>query len=255
MVNKPELPNRARPANSTPARPWYRIQNKAEDGVAQIDIYDEIHWFWGINAADFRRDLLALGEGIKTIEVHVNSPGGDVYEAIAIMNTLRQHEARVVTIVDGLAASSAGFIAVGASDELIMAPNSELMAHLPWSYARGNAADLRKTADDLDRIASNIASIFATRTATPSRTGCRFSPMKPGGLHRKPLTQGWRTGCWRPNPVSRTPRRRRTDSICLSSITRDAVSPRRLRGLPRVHKPLSLPRPRSTEERSPLWQP
>ncbi|MBE5409547.1 head maturation protease, ClpP-related [Mycobacteroides abscessus] len=167
MVNKPELPNRARPANSTPARPWYRIQNKADDGTAQIDIYDEIHWFWGINAADFRRDLLALGDGIKTIEVHVNSPGGDVYEAIAIMNTLRQHEARVVTIVDGLAASSAGFIAVGASDELIMAPNSELMAHLPWSYARGNAADLRKTADDLDRIATNIASIFATRTATP----------------------------------------------------------------------------------------
>ncbi|WP_078321128.1 head maturation protease, ClpP-related [Mycobacteroides chelonae] len=167
MVNRPELPNRARPANSTKVRPWYRIQNKADDGVAQIDIYDEIHWYWGINAADFRRDLLALGDGIKTIEVHVNSPGGDVYEAIAIMNTLRQHEAQVVTIVDGLAASSAGFIAVGASDELIMSPNSELMAHLPWSYARGNAADLRKTADDLDRIASNIASIFATRTGTP----------------------------------------------------------------------------------------
>ncbi|WP_372927809.1 head maturation protease, ClpP-related [Mycobacteroides chelonae] len=167
MVNRPELPNRADPANSTKVRPWYRIQNKADDGVAQIDIYDEIHWYWGINAADFRRDLLALGDGIKTIEVHVNSPGGDVYEAIAIMNTLRQHEAQVVTIVDGLAASSAGFIAVGASDELVMAPNSELMAHLPWSYARGNAADLRKTADDLDRIANNIASIFATRTATP----------------------------------------------------------------------------------------
>lgn len=147
------------------ASPWYRIvRNAVDTTAADIDIYDEIHWLFGVNASDFRDELNGLGDGITTINLHVNSPGGDVYEAIAIMNTLRQHEARVVTTVDGLAASSAGFIAVGASDELIMARNAEMMAHLPWAVTVGNAADMRSTADDLDRIGRNIASIFADRT-------------------------------------------------------------------------------------------
>ncbi len=153
----------SRPTN-TDTRPWYRIQNKADDAaVAEIDIYDEIDWFWGVSAVDFRNELKALGDGITTINLHINSPGGDVYEAIAIMNTLRQHDARVVTTVDGVAASSAGFIAVGASDELVMAKNSEIMAHLPWAFTVGDASDMRKMADDLERIGKNIASIFSDR--------------------------------------------------------------------------------------------
>lgn len=152
-----------RAKNITEPRQWYRIQNKADNTTAQIDIYDEIDPVWGIGAANFRRDLLALSDSIKTIDLHINSPGGDVYDAIAIMNSLRQHDARVVTTVDGVAASSAGFIAVGASDELVMAPNSEIMAHLPWAIVIGDSTDMRKTADDLDRIGSNIASMFAAR--------------------------------------------------------------------------------------------
>lgn len=152
----------ARPRN-TERREWFRISNKTDDtATAQIDIYDEIDWYWGVSAVDFRDQLKVLGD-VSTIDLHINSPGGDVYEAIAIMNTLRQHEARVVTTVDGLAASSAGFIAVGASDELIVAENAEIMAHLPWSIMIGDANDMRKTADDLDRIGRNIASIFAAR--------------------------------------------------------------------------------------------
>lgn len=147
------------------ATPWYRIvQNKADATAVTIDIYDEIHWLFGVNASDFRAELLAIGDDIATIDLHINSPGGDVYEAIAIMNTLRQHDARVVTTVDGLAASSAGFIAVGASDELVMSRNSEIMAHLPWAVTVGNAADMRAAAADLERIGRNIASIFADRT-------------------------------------------------------------------------------------------
>lgn len=145
-------------------RPWFRIANAANDStIAQVDIYDEI-WTFGVGAAGFRNDLKALGDGITTIDLHINSPGGDVYEALAIMNTLRQHKAKVVTTIDGLAASSAGFIAVGASDELRMAENSELMAHLPWAVSVGDATDMRKMADQLDRVGANIASIFATRT-------------------------------------------------------------------------------------------
>lgn len=158
-----ERRRQSRPANAE-TRQWYRIQNKADDATtAQIDIYDEIDWYWGVSAVDFRNALKALGDGISTIDLHINSPGGDVYEAIAIMNTLRQHEARVETTVDGIAASSAGFIAVGASDTLAVAENAEIMAHLPWAIAVGDAADMRKMADDLERIGKNIASIFSGR--------------------------------------------------------------------------------------------
>lgn len=152
-----------RPADTSTSRPWYRIKNLADyPNVAHVDLYDEISYF-GVTAQDFRRDLLALGEGIDTIKLHVNSPGGDVYDGLAIMNTLRQHPASVVTTVDGVAASSAGFIAVGASDTLMMAPNSELMAHLPWAMVVGDSTDMRKMADDLDRVGANIASIFADK--------------------------------------------------------------------------------------------
>lgn len=161
MVDRRKL---MRPVNRQEPQRWFRIQNKSDDpSVAQIDIYDEIDWFWGVSAVDFRNELKQLGGEVTTIDLHINSPGGDVYEAIAIMNTLRQHDAKVITTVDGLAASSAGFIAVGASDELIMAPNSEIMAHLPWALVVGDSGDMRKMADDLDRIGRNIASIFADR--------------------------------------------------------------------------------------------
>jgi ATP-dependent Clp endopeptidase proteolytic subunit ClpP len=118
---------------------------------------------WGVTARDFRNELKALPESVTQIDLHINSPGGDVYEAIAIMNSLRQHDAKVVTTVDGFAASSAGFIAVGASDELIVAENAEIMAHLPWAIMVGDSAEMRKMADDLDRIGKNIASIFVAR--------------------------------------------------------------------------------------------
>lgn len=147
-----------------PSGPWFEFKNLAEgDTTAQIDIYDEIDWFWGVTAVDFRNQLKALPDTVDTIDLHINSPGGDVYEAIAIMNTLRQHDARVVTTVDGYAASSAGFIAVGASDELRVAENAEIMAHLPWAIMIGDASDMRKMAEDLERIGKNIASIFQAR--------------------------------------------------------------------------------------------
>lgn len=145
-------------------RQWFSVQNKADDPkAAAIDIYDDIIPFFGVNAVDFRNELQALGDGIETIDLHIHSRGGNVYEAVAIMNTLRQHSAKVVTTVDSIAASAAGFIAVGASDELIVAENAEIMAHLPWVMAIGDANDLRKTVDRLDQIGKNIASIFSER--------------------------------------------------------------------------------------------
>jgi ATP-dependent protease ClpP protease subunit len=151
-------------ADDEPRGPWFAIKDLAEgDTTAQIDIYDEIDWLWGVTSRDFRNQVKALPKSVTQIDLHINSPGGDVYEALAIMNTLRQHDAKIVTTVDGYAASSAGFIAVGASDELIVAENAEIMAHLPWALMIGDADEMRKMAEDLDRIGRNIASIFQAR--------------------------------------------------------------------------------------------
>src|SRR5438067_2429453 len=85
---------------------WYTITNQVGP-VAEIRIYDEI-WFLGVNADDFARDLDAITA--PEIVVAINSPGGDVFDAIAIYNALRNHDARITTRVDGVAASAASLI-------------------------------------------------------------------------------------------------------------------------------------------------
>jgi ATP-dependent protease ClpP protease subunit len=139
--------------------PWYRIQNNAGTS-AEVLIYDEIDPWWGVSAATFARDVAALDA--ETITVRINSPGGDVYEGLAILNSLRGHRARIVTVVDGLAASAASFIAMG-GDEIIICRNAEMMIHDASVYAGGNAEVMRKHAENLDRISDNIASIYAER--------------------------------------------------------------------------------------------
>lgn len=94
-----------------------------------------------------------LGE-VSQINLHINSPGGSVFEGIAIGNMLRQHKARVVAHVDALAASIASVI-VASCDEVVMPENSMLMIHNPWTFSMGNAKELRKQADDLDKIAES----------------------------------------------------------------------------------------------------
>lgn len=140
-----------------------------EDGTAVVRLYDPVDsWggYWGVSAREFLETLDGLSDA-KTIELHINSPGGEVYEAIAILNALRQHPARVVAIVDGLAASAASFIAAGA-DELVMGRNTELMVHDAWGVGIGPAATMRELADMLDRISDNIASIYAEKAGTPT---------------------------------------------------------------------------------------
>lgn len=167
--NLGESMNRERkraPVNSAAAkRDWYRIRNAAEDddGPAEILIYDEIGYGWwgGVSAQDFAKDLGAITA--DEITVRLNSPGGDVFDGIAILNALRSHKATITVYVDGLAASAASFIAM-AGDEIVMRRNSEMMIHDASSYGAGNAGDLRKRADDLDRVSNNIASIYAERT-------------------------------------------------------------------------------------------
>src|SRR4051794_3721209 len=100
-------------ASANPRRDWYRIHNKKSDTV-RIDLFDVIGydpwWDEGISAAEFVKELNNIKA--STIELHINSPGGDVYEGLAIYNALRDHEARIEVTVDALAASAASFIAM-----------------------------------------------------------------------------------------------------------------------------------------------
>lgn len=135
------------------------------DTTAVIRLYDPIDsWgeWWGVSAKEFATALDDLPDTVTEIRLLLNSPGGEVFEGIAILNLLRNHPARTVAVVEGLAASAASFIAAGC-DELVMARNSELMIHDAWGLCVGNAEDMRRLAEDLDRLSNNIASIYADK--------------------------------------------------------------------------------------------
>nr|WP_278101900.1 head maturation protease, ClpP-related [Microbacterium proteolyticum] len=146
-------------ANARGTRRWNVTETG--DSSAQLHIYGVIGGFWGdVAAADVVPALRALD--VDELHVYINSPGGDVYEGIAIRNALRNHRAHVTVTVDGLAASAASYIAV-AGDEVVMASNAEVMIHDAWTIALGNAEEMRVVADDLDRISDNIAGMYADK--------------------------------------------------------------------------------------------
>lgn len=136
---------------------FWECKQSANQNEADIFIFGEIvSYKWDdtdTTAASFQKDLKELGE-VSQINLHINSPGGSVFEGIAIGNMLRQHKARVVAHVDALAASIASVI-VASCDEVVMPENSMLMIHNPWTFSMGNAKELRKRADDLDKIAES----------------------------------------------------------------------------------------------------
>ena len=143
----------------------------AVDGVATLRVYDPIDSWggeWGVSAKEFAAALDGLPDGVTEIRLHLNSPGGEVWEAIAIMNMLREHPARVVAVVDGLAASAASFIACSA-DEVVMGRNSQLMIHDGRGLCMGTAEDMRGLADLLDKISDNIASVYAAKAGSTVR--------------------------------------------------------------------------------------
>lgn len=154
------LLNRAsdRPKNSAPTV-------VIEDTTATIRLYDPIdEWggWWGMSAAEMADAVDALPAKITDIRLLINSPGGDVFDGTAIMNILAAHPARVTAVVQGLAASAASFIAVGA-DELVMNPGSMLMIHDASTGVYGWADDLRQMADLLDKISDNLAALYARK--------------------------------------------------------------------------------------------
>ena len=152
-----ELLSRRRPVNKSGQ--WYRFENAADE-TAHVYIYDEIG-YWGNSAADFVEDLKSITAA--TIVMHVNSPGGDVFDGMAIMNGFRNHSAYVRAEVDGIAASAASFI-IQAADHIAVMPGGQLMIHDASGVIYGNAEEMRMLADELDRCSDTIAEVYATRS-------------------------------------------------------------------------------------------
>jgi ATP-dependent Clp endopeptidase proteolytic subunit ClpP len=148
-------------AHASGDRSWYRIAQAAM-GAADTDvfIYSEIGFF-GISADQFIRDLAAINT--QKINLHINSPGGSVFDGIAIYNSLIQHPASITAYVDGWAASIASVI-MCAADEIQIGEAAQVMIHQPWSLVMGPAADMRAEADVLDKIEQAIIGVYAART-------------------------------------------------------------------------------------------
>jgi ATP-dependent protease ClpP protease subunit len=141
------------------ARSWFAIQAKAESDEADVMIYDYIGW-GGVTAADFAKELSALRA--KTINVRINTPGGDVFDGLAIYNSLKDHGATINVKVDGIAASIGSVIAM-AGHRITMGESAFLMVHNPWALVIGNAADMREMAGILEKIGGSLAAIYAAR--------------------------------------------------------------------------------------------
>jgi len=143
---------------------WYNMATKT-DTEAEVSIYGPIGGF-DINAKDFAEDL--KGIDADTIHLRVDSPGGSVIDGISIFNALQRHPAKVITHIDSLAASMGSVVAM-AGDEVRMANNALIMIHEPWTVAMGNAEELRKNADTLEKMSGNILQAYSRSQYTPEQ--------------------------------------------------------------------------------------
>lgn len=137
---------------------WFEIKNLSAETV-NIAIYDEIG-AWGVTASDFVNEL--KGVNAQNIQLSINSPGGDVFDGLAILNSLRQHPANVSVVVDGVAASAASFIAM-AGDSVKIAPQAMMMIHDASGLVIGNAQDMQEMSALLEKTSDNIANVYAQR--------------------------------------------------------------------------------------------
>lgn len=143
------------------SKKYWEFKNKTAT-EADLYLYIEIaSWGGGYaahSAQSFKQELDNLGD-LDTLNIYINSPGGDVFEGNTIMNMLKRKKCIKNVYVDGLAASIASVIAM-AGDKIIMPNNAMMMIHNAWTYAAGNSQELRKLADDLDKVNASIRQTY-----------------------------------------------------------------------------------------------
>ncbi len=151
---------------------WYTIGAKHDgdgEGHAEILIYGEIGLDWfgdGISAEALVKDLAELD--VATLDVRINSVGGQVFEGLAIYNALDRHPAKVTTHIDGMAASIASIVAL-AGDTVRIAENAFMMIHNAHGFQVGNAADMRKMADILEKLDGSLVETYVAKTGKSSK--------------------------------------------------------------------------------------
>lgn len=138
---------------------WYAI--RARGTGAEVAIYDEIGAY-GVSAKGFLAELGALPDGTP-VDLRLNSPGGSVFDAVAIYNALKRRVGTVTVWIDGIAASAASYIAM-AGDEIVMPENAFLMIHDPSGLAMGTAGDMRAMAEALDKIAGSLVRGYVAKS-------------------------------------------------------------------------------------------
>ncbi|CZR10996.1 head maturation protease, ClpP-related [Trichococcus collinsii] len=133
------------------------IKNEAE-GTIELFMYGTVGYSVYLNGIKY-----ALGDVVgNEINVHINSYGGDLFEGIAIKNFLLNRPEKINVYIDGIAASAASVIAM-AGDHIVMPSDAQMMIHNPWTYTMGNAKELRKTADDLDKAQTSLEKSYMNR--------------------------------------------------------------------------------------------
>jgi len=150
---------------------YYTIRNQADDeGSAEILIYGNIGedlWSEGTGAKQFAEDLKKCGK-VKNLFIRINSPGGSVFEGLAIYNTLDRHTSQKTVYIDGLAASIASVIAM-AGDTVVMPKNAIMMIHDPFGMVLGDADDMRKMAEGLDKIKEGLILAYQKKSKMSSQ--------------------------------------------------------------------------------------
>ena len=171
MTERTKWPNRYWGQSSPPAAKvdfFNAVATPSSGGsgvVATIRMYGPIDsWggYWGISTKDVGHVLDALPDEVTQIILRINSPGGEVFEGVSILNMLRAHKAKVTAVVDGLAASAASVIAAGC-DDVVMSPGTQMMIHSPSTIVWGDAADMRKAADVLDNVEASLVEIYSAK--------------------------------------------------------------------------------------------
>jgi len=140
---------------------WYSMSAEKVNGGLDIYILDEIGK-WGISASQFISEITQRAEKDDELRIHINSPGGEVFDGLAIYNFLSRR-GQVTTIIEGLAASMASIVAMAGSN-IIMPANAFLMIHNPWGVMVGDSDELKKAAEAMDKMEDSLAMIYSKKT-------------------------------------------------------------------------------------------
>ena len=141
---------------------WYKIQNNSSE-IADVYLFNDIGTF-GITAQNFIDEIKEYDN--QELNIHINSLGGEVFEGMAIYSVIQRRKAKTTVYIEGIAASIASVVAL-AADEVVMSENSLLMIHNAWGGSQGDAKDMRKQADVLDKITNEIAEVYVKKTQIP----------------------------------------------------------------------------------------